>query len=136
MSDTIVHAQEPGLDPDDFIALLQAAGLAGRPVRDPHRIQRMIEGADILLTARDGTGALVGIARSVTDFSYCCYLSDLAVDLAWQGRGIGRELIRRTHDLAGTECNLVLLSAPDAMSYYPHAGLNKADNAFALDRER
>lgn len=137
MSGGVTYAQEPGLDVDDFIAVLRASGLAERrPVRDGHRIQRMIEQADIMLVARDGDGRAVGIARALTDYSFCCYLSDLAVDKAWQGKGVGKALIERTHTLAGEETTLILLSAPAAMAYYPKAGLNKADNAFIVPRRR
>ncbi|WP_142848795.1 GNAT family N-acetyltransferase [Telmatospirillum sp. J64-1] len=134
---TISYAAEPGLDPDEFIDVLNRSGLGKRrPVRDPHRIARMIAQADLVLTARDETGLLVGVARSVTDFSYCCYLSDLAVDEAFQRRGIGRELIRRTQEAAGSETSLFLIAAPDAAAYYPHIGLEKVERAWMVPRQR
>ena len=134
MSDQIRYATEDNLDPEAFIDVLRRSGLdARRPVGDHDRIRRMVENADLIVTARDGAGKLVGVARSVTDFSYCCYLSDLAVDRAWQHRGIGRELIRRTHDAAGAaECTLILISAPAALAYYPKIGMSHADNAFII----
>src|SRR5260221_105684 len=73
--------------------------------------------------------------RALTDYAYCCYLSDLAVDRDWQGRGIGRELIRRTHEIAGPQSMLLLTSAPDALRYYPHIGMNKSENAFIIPRQ-
>ena len=77
------------------------------------------------------------MARSVTDFAYCCYLSDLAVDRDFQRRGIGSELMRRTKDAAGGDkISLVLLSAPGGMEYYPKAGLEKFDNCFGIRRTR
>lgn len=136
MTKDVVYATEPGLDPDEFIDAIARSGLKNRPVRDSHRIQRMIDGADIMLTARDGERTLVGIARSMTDHSFCCYLSDLAVDKAWQGRGIGRALIARTRTEAGPEAKLILLSAPGAMSYYAHIGMDKPDSAFVIYSER
>ena len=84
----------------------------------------MLRNADLIITARFGA-LLVGISRAITDFSYCTYLSDLAVDTAYQRRGIGRELIRRTHETAGLHTTLILLSAPQAETYYPHIGLTK-----------
>lgn len=134
MTDGVVYAEEPGLDVDEFQGVLHRSGLAARrPVRDTHRLQRMIEAADIVLCARDRDGHLIGMARALTDFSYCCYLSDLAVEAAWQGKGIGQELIKRSHQIAGLETKLVVLSAPDALTYYAHIGLDKADNAFVID---
>lgn len=65
---------------------------------------------------------LVGIARSMTDFHYACYLSDLAVDVACQHSGIRRKLIRLTRQALGPRCKLRLISAPAAAGYYPKLG--------------
>ena len=101
----------------------------------PDVIRAMVENADLVISARDGDGRLVGVARSVTDFAYCCYLSDLAVDRECQRQGIGKELIRRTREAAGGgKIALVLLSAPDGMDYYRKAGLEKFDNCFGIRR--
>ena len=129
---SVLYSTEPGLSPTDFTDVLRRSGLAERrPVDDPARIAAMLTGADIMLCARDAHGVLIGVARAVTDFSYCCYLSDLAVDRAWQGCGIGRELMKRVHEAAGGESvSFLLLSAPAAMSYYPAAGLAKLENCF------
>jgi ribosomal protein S18 acetylase RimI-like enzyme len=120
----IAYAVEPGLSPDEFIAVLRRSTLAERrPVNDSSAIAGMLEHADIIVTARDVRRLLVGVSRAITDFSYCTYLSDLAVDAAFQRRGIGRELIRRTHAAAGLKTNLILLAAPKAETYYPHIGM-------------
>ena len=75
---------------------------------------------------------LVGVARSITDFSYCTYLSDLAVDQQLQKQGIGRELIDRTHRTAGLNTTLILLAAPQAKSSYPHIGMTKHDSCWIV----
>ncbi|ACS99399.1 GNAT family N-acetyltransferase [Paenibacillus sp. JDR-2] len=106
-----------------------------RPVDDLARIQKMIDNADLILSAWDGE-ELVGIARAVTDFSYCCYLSDLAVSKTHQRLGIGTELVNRLREHIGEEVALLLLSAPSAMDYYPQIGFNKAENAFLIKRVR
>lgn len=80
-------------------------------------------------------GKLVGLARSLTDHAYCCYLSDLAVDKQYQGLGIGKELVRRTQAVIGDDVSLILLSAPDAMSYYPTLGFEAAGNAYVIRRK-
>ncbi|MGH6968919.1 MAG: GNAT family N-acetyltransferase [Stellaceae bacterium] len=135
MSDAIRYADEPALGADEFLDVLRRSTLAERrPVDDRGRIACMLEHADIRLCARDAKGLLVGISRALTDFAYCCYLSDLAVDVAWQRRGIGKELIRRTHIIAGLDTTLILLSAPKAMSYYPHIGLTRSERAFTIAR--
>jgi predicted N-acetyltransferase YhbS len=87
----------------------------------------------VLITAREG-GALLGVARSLTDFAYCTYLSDLAVDVAHQRRGIGRELVRHTHEVAGLHTTLILLAAPLAATYYPHIGMTKHESCWFIPR--
>lgn len=123
----VIHYRlEPDLGADEFIDVLVRSTLAERrPVEDRGRIGEMLRNSDIVLTARAEGGLLVGISRAITDFSYCAYLSDLAVDSDYQGRGIGKELIRRTHKIAGLHTTLILLSAPKAASYYPHIGMKR-----------
>ena len=105
---------EPDLDADEFVDVLVRSTLAERrPVSDRATVLDMLRHADLIVTARVD-GLLVGVSRAVTDYSFCTYLSDLAVDAAYQSRGIGRELIRRTHEAAGLETTLVLLAAPAA----------------------
>ena len=133
---TVVYAVEPDLGADDFIAVLRASGLAERrPVDDRARIGRMLAHADLIVTARID-GRLVGVSRAVTDYSYCCYLSDLAVDKAVQGQGIGRRLIAETRIAAGPDAMLILLAAPAARTYYPHIGMRHHDSCWIHDRER
>jgi predicted N-acetyltransferase YhbS len=80
-------------------------------------------------------GCLVGVARSLTDFAYCTYLSDLCVDCAYQGRGIGRALVAETKRLVGPRSMLLLLSAAGPMTYYPHIGMEAVDNGFIMRRD-
>jgi predicted N-acetyltransferase YhbS len=106
-----------------------------RPYQDTERIDRMIQNADIIITAWKAD-KMVGVARALTDYSYCCYLSDLAVDAEYQKSGIGRELVNRLRQRLGEECSLVLLSAPGAMEYYPKIGFTNTDKAFVIARGR
>ena len=130
----IVYAVEPDLTAAEFVAVLQRSGLAERrPVDHPARIARMVEHGNLVVAARDG-GRLVGVARSLTDFAFCCYLSDLAVDRTHQGRGIGRALIERTRAAAGPDATLILLAAPGLDGYYRRVGLEKFDNCWGLRR--
>lgn len=136
MTGTIAFLMEPQLDVDEFIDVLQRSTLAARrPVADRDRMARMLAGSQLVLTARS-EGRLVGVARSLTDFAYCTYLADLAVDVEYQRRGIGRELIQRTQLAAGPEAMLILLSAPAAESYYPHIGLVPHHSCWTLPRQR
>ncbi len=130
MNESISYQIEPGLSVDDFVAILKSSTLAERrPVDDRERIGQMLAGASLILTAR-WDGRIVGVARALTDGAYSTYLADLAVDVAWQGRGIGRELIRRTHAAAGERTTLILLAAPKARTYYPHIGMVAHDSCW------
>jgi predicted N-acetyltransferase YhbS len=125
---------EPGLGPQAFIDLLVRSTLGERrPITVLETIQGMLQNADIVLTARCNE-LLVGVSRAITDFSFCTYLSDLAVDEAYQRQGIGRELIRRTHEAAGLHTNLILLAAPKAQSYYPRIGMTKHESCWISPR--
>ena len=118
----IEYRQGNELDVNVVIELLQASTLgARRPVDEPERIQQMLWHANLVISAWHGT-RLVGFARSLSDFTFCTYLSDLAVHLDYQRRGIGKELMRRTQS-AGAPATTYLFAAPDAAEYYPHVGL-------------
>lgn len=125
---------EPQLSSEEFIDVLERSTLAERrPVDEPERIKTMLANADVIVTARVG-GLLVGVSRAISDRAFCTYLSDLAVDEAYQRKGIGRELIRRTHEAAGLHTSLILLSAPAARDYYPHIGMTRHDSCWTLPR--
>jgi ribosomal protein S18 acetylase RimI-like enzyme len=133
----IQYAVEPDLHVDEFVDVLRRSTLAERrPVEDLPTMLGMLAHADVILTARNADGLLVGISRAISDFSYCTYLSDLAVDVAFQRRGIGRELIRRTHLSAGLNTNLILLAAPKAESYYPHIGVLHHKSCWRIARSQ
>jgi GNAT superfamily N-acetyltransferase len=132
----VVYGREcyPEFGLAEFIDLLDRSTLAERrPVDEPETIRGMLEHADIIVTARLG-GRLIGVSRAITDFSFCTYLSDLAVDERFQRQGIGKELIRRTHDAAGRATTLILLAAPKARTYYPRVGMTQHDSCWFIPR--
>jgi GNAT superfamily N-acetyltransferase len=132
----IIFKLEPELGVEEFIDCLVRSTLAERrPVSDRETICGMLKNAAVIVTARSADGLLVGVSRAITDFCYCTYLSDLAVDKTYQGRGIGRILIERTHEAAGLKTMLLLLSAPAAESYYPHIGMTPHGSAWYLPRQ-
>lgn len=127
---SIKYRLEPGLTCEEFIDLLVRSTLADRrPVAEHDTIEAMLRNADIIVTARSEDN-LVGVARAITDYAYCTYLSDLAVDERFQRKGIGRELVQRTHETAGLKTRLILLAAPAAASYYPHIGMHRHDSCW------
>ena len=131
----MVLAREEGrLDAAEYAALVRSAGL-DRPVDDPPRMAAILAGSNLVVTARDGAGRLLGAARSVTDFAWCCYLSDLCVEKGRQRGGIGRLLLAETKRAVGPGCMVLLLSTPSAMGYYPRLGMERAPNAFLVRRD-
>ena len=128
----ITFRSDQSITPHQFIDLLERSSLAERrPVQYPEVIAGMLDNADLLVTAWQD-GQLVGVSRSVTDFVYCCYLSDLAVDQRLQKSGVGSELIQRTRDALGPRCMLTLLSAPAATGYYPRVGFEAHPSAWIM----
>lgn len=125
----IVFAQEPDLSAAAFASLLAASGLAERRPSDISRLDAMLRGAQLVVTARDD-GALVGVARSITDWAYCLYCSDLCVAASHQGRGIGKALLGQTARAAPQVKSCLLLSAPGAVGFYEAAGYPRHDGAF------
>ena len=131
----IAYGIEPDLCAEEFIDVLVRSTLAlRRPVDDINTARGMLENADVIVTAR-AEGQLIGVSRAISDFSYCTYLSDLAVDRKHQRRGIGRELIRRTHAAAGHNTTLILLAAPAAREYYPHIGMQPHESCWIIPRQ-
>ena len=115
-----------------FRNLLERSTLGERrPTDDLACLEGMIENSNLVATAWDGE-LLVGIARSVTDFHFCCYLSDLAVDVRYQRQGIGRRLMQITQAALGQRCSIILLAAPAAVDYYAHVGLERHPQAWVL----
>ncbi|GGG99305.1 GNAT family N-acetyltransferase [Mucilaginibacter phyllosphaerae] len=128
----IVYQRELTLNADEFIDVLKRSTLAlRRPVDDAERIQDMLQNANLIITARIN-GKLVGISRALTDFAFCTYLSDLAVDEAYQKMGIGVRLIAETK-LQSPKAKLILLAAPAAVNYYPKTGMTNFTSCFLLD---
>ena len=122
---------------DQFIDLLKRSTLAERrPISDRQKIEKMLRHGNILITAWHND-LLVGVSRALSDFSFCCYLSDLAVDETYQHQGIGKELIRLTHEVAGVnDTMLILLAAPKAVNYYPKIGMEQFKECFVIRRKK
>jgi predicted N-acetyltransferase YhbS len=130
----IVYRNDIVPDTDQIIDVYNSSGI-NRPTSDIVRIGKMYSNSNLVLTAWDNN-KLIGISRSLTDFCYCCYLSDLAVRKEYQKRGIGNKLIQLTKDKIGEQTALILLSAPTAMEYYPKIGFEKIENGFIIKRTK
>jgi len=104
-----------------------------RPIHNRQAFENMYQHANLIISAWDGD-KLVGISRSLTDFSYVAYLSDLAVDIQYQKQGIGKQLIEKTKSDLEPECMLVLLAAPKAREYYGPLGFDQHPSAWTLKK--
>lgn len=118
----------------EIIDVYSSSGI-NRPTHDSERIAKMYANSNLIISAwlHD---ELIGISRSMTDFCYACYLSDLAIKEAYQKEGVGRRLIELTEKEIGEETALILLSSPIAIGYYPKIGFEKVDNGFMIRRKK
>jgi ribosomal protein S18 acetylase RimI-like enzyme len=135
----IHYAREQALDAAEFRRVLVESGLgARRPVDDEPRLKAMLSGANLIVTARlEQQGSpLVGVARCMTDFSWNCYLSELAVVTSAQGLGVGKGLLDETRRLLGPTVSLILASVPDAVGFYERIGMPRMPDTFWYRRER
>lgn len=128
----ISYRDDVRITPEQLAEVFRQSGIR-RPVDDLPRMETMLRHASLVVTAWNGE-QLVGVARALTDFSYCCYLSDLAVDKRFQKQGIGKELIARVREAIGEGAMLLLLAAPEAMEYYPKVGFDAVTNAWMIKR--
>ena len=134
-NESIVYRSDRKLSVDEFADVLGRTSLGERrPIADQNRLQLMLHHGNVLITAWDNE-KLVGVSRALTDFSFCCYLSDLAVDEAYQRQGIGKRLIDETHQVAGYDTTLILLAAPAARDYYPKIGMERFTDCFRIVRK-
>lgn len=130
----ITYKVNEKISADQFIELLKESTLSERrPVDDHLCMKGMVENSNLMVTAWDEE-KLVGVARSMTDFHYACYLSDLAVHEKYQKRGIGKELQVLTQKQLGNNCKLILIAAPLANSYYGHIGFINNPRCWVLGR--
>jgi len=117
---------------EEFIDILNRSTLGERrPIDDEKCIQGMLDYADILVLALVGE-KIIGVARAISDFNYACYLSDLAVDVAYQKMGIGEKIIDKVKEELEEGCKIILLSAPAAVEYYPKVWFTQHPSAWVL----
>jgi GNAT superfamily N-acetyltransferase len=136
---SVILAHEPALAVADFRRVLAESGLgARRPLDDDARLAEMLAGAGLVVSARlaDEGGRIVGVARCLTDFAWCCYVAELAVSRDVQNLGVGRRLLDDVRRRVGPRVSVVLVSMPDAVGFYERVGMRHVRDAFSWDRER
>lgn len=131
----VTYTRETSLTAAEFAALLAETTMAPkRPLQNLERIERMLRGANFIVTARDESGALLGVARCITDFEWICYCAELAVRQSHQGQGIGKSILAEAKQLLGPGICLTLNSEPEAIAFYEHIGMQPYQ-AFFIPRE-
>ena len=128
----IKYLKNVDLNLEDIILVFEKSSI-NRPIGNKNRIKSMFDNSNLIISAWD-QDKLVGLCRALTDFSYCCYLSDLAVDMDYQRQGIGKTMIDLVKKEISDEVALILLSAPSSMSFYPKVGFAKIKNGFVINR--
>lgn len=129
----IIYKVNAEITAEQFIALLKNSTLGERrPVDDYDCMEGMIRNSNLTVSAWLND-ELVGIARSMTDFHFACYLSDLAVSQNVQKTGIGKDLQRLTQEKLGPKCKLILLAAPAANDYYQPLGYEHNPRCWVLE---
>ena len=128
----IKYLKNVDLNLEDIILVFEKSSI-NRPIGNKNRIKSMFDNSNLVISAWD-EDKLVGLCRALTDFSYCCYLSDLAIDIDYQRQGIGRTMIDLVKKEISDEVALILLSSPSAMSFYPKVGFGKIENGFIINR--
>ena len=134
----VLYAREQSLDVAAFRRVLVESGLGEhRPVDDEARLQAMLSGANLIVTARldQADRSLVGVARGVTDSCWCCYLSEVAVSKSAQGLGIGQGLLDETRRQIGPRVTVLLASYPNAVGFYERIGMTRWSDTFMFKRE-
>ena len=118
-----------------FIGLLKRSTLGERrSIEDRACMAGMLSNSNLTVSAWDNA-EIVCIARSMTDFHYACYLSDLAESKKYQKTDIGRQLQILTQQQLGPSCSLILIAAPAANAYYEHLGYTNNQRCWVLERE-
>lgn len=133
---SIVYKVNTPVSTKQFIELLQKSTLGERrPIDNIECMEGMIKNSNLIVTAWDGEN-LIGIARSMTDYHYACYLSDLAVDKDYQNKGVGKQLQILTQKQLGSKCKLILIAAPASNTYYEHVGFTNNQRCWVLNRDQ
>lgn len=124
----ITYAQETGLTAEDYVGVIGRTIMRDRrPLANTARIQAMLDGANFIVTARDGDGTLVGLARCITDHAWICYCAELAVRDSHQGQGIGRAILDKAVELLGPRIGLTLMADEEAVGFYQNIDMEPAN---------
>lgn len=127
-----IEIKEERLTPEEYIDFLKRTNLGSQYPKErfADRIARLVKTVSISLVARNEAGLIVGVLFGLTDFAYWLYVTDLGVDRAYEGQGIGRRLMKMAHEVAGGEKDIAvyLIANEHAIPFYEKLGMKKAED--------
>jgi ribosomal protein S18 acetylase RimI-like enzyme len=133
-----ITIRQERLSPEEYIDFLKRTDLGSQYPKErfEERVARLLKNATISLAARNESGLLAGVLLGLTDYAYWLYVTDLGVDRAYERQGIGSELMRTAHELAGGEKNIAvyLIANEEAIPFYEKLGMKKSDEVMEYNR--
>lgn len=127
-----ITIQEERVTPEEYIDFLKRTDLGSQYPKErfAQRIEKLVKNVSVSLTARDREGRIVGALFGLTDYAYWLYVTDLGVDRAYTGQGIGTRLMKTAHALAGGEKDIAvyLIANENAVPFYEKLGMKRADD--------
>ena len=127
-----IKISEERITAEEYIDFLKRTDLGSQYPKErfEERIPKLVNNAAVSLTARNADGLIVGVLFGLTDYAYWLYVTDLGVDRAYGGRGIGTQLMKTAHDIAGGEKDIAvyLIANENAIPFYEKLGMKKADD--------
>lgn len=127
-----VEIKQERISAEEYIEFLKRTDLGSQYPKErfEERIQKLVRNASISLTARDADGKIIGVCFGITDFAYWLFITDIGVDRAYTGQGIGRVLMEQAHEAAGGKQNIAvyLCANTNALPFYEKLGMTRADD--------
>lgn len=133
-----IYYREERLTADEYIDFLKRTNLGSQYPKERfnERICKLVKNVSISLVARDENDFIVGALFGLTDYCYWLYVTDLGVDRDYEGRGIGRTLMKTAHEIAGGEKDIAvyLIANEDAIPFYEKLGMKKSDEVMQYNK--
>ena len=129
---------EERLSAEEYISFLKRTDLGSQYPKErfKERIEKLVKNVSISLVARNEDEKIVGVLFGLTDFCYWLYVTDLGVDREYEKNGIGKQLMKRAHDIAGGEKDIAvyLIANENAVPFYKKLGMKFADDVMQYNK--